>query len=203
MKVKRPSFSKDEKLQPWLSMLLDAYYIVDRGVSDAVASEQRKNRKIACMKGCSQCCRTHKDIPVYPLELVGISWYAVEKTRGSVREAVKRQLSRSSPDRGCPFLIETVCSIHPVRPISCRQFNVFGKPCSEGEDPFYTRPEDLLAPVKKHIDRAFFIMLPFYGIENQSERARIVESGSMHGMVRELHGCNWKSLAEKMESHDE
>ncbi|MBS1114086.1 MAG: hypothetical protein H6Q92_1849, partial [Nitrospirae bacterium] len=38
----------------------------------------------------------------------------------------------------------------------CRQFNVFGSPCAEGEDPYYTRREDVLLPIKQYTDRAFF-----------------------------------------------
>jgi hypothetical protein len=161
---KRQSFSDDENVYPWLSMLLDAYFIVDKGIAQAIASEQQKDRVVACSMGCSSCCRTHKDIPVYPLELVGISWYVTE--------------------------------------IACRQFNVFGETCAQGEDPYYTRIKDILPPVKKHIDQAFFIMLPFYGIEKESERTKIVGNGDMHRMVRRMQDCNWKSLAEKMKEHD-
>jgi hypothetical protein len=87
--------------------------------------------------------------------------------------------------------------------MACRQFNVFGKYCEEGEDPYYTRRCDVLSPVKKHVDQAFFVMLPFYGIEKESERIKIIESGAFHKMVKELHSCNWKSLAGKMREIDE
>ncbi len=89
-----------------------------------------------------------------------------------------------------------------MRPMACRQFNVFGKPCEEGEDPFYTRREDVLDPVKKYVDQAFFIMLPFYGVEKESERIRIVETGEFHKMAKELQAFNWKSVAEKMNKFD-
>jgi len=86
--------------------------------------------------------------------------------------------------------------------MACRQFNVFGKPCQEGEDPFYTRREDVLDPVKKYVDQAFFIMLPFYGVEKESERIKIVKTGAFHKMAKELHAFNWKSLAGKMHDFD-
>ena len=106
---------------------------------------------------------------------------------------------RSDP---CPFLIIGECAIHPMRPMACRQFNVFQKPCSEGEDPYYTRPEDLLPPVKKHVDQAFLLMLPFHGVEKESERIRAVESGAMHRLVKNLPECNWKILAKRMQDCD-
>jgi Fe-S-cluster containining protein len=201
-KVKRLSFPDEEKNLAWLKMLLDAYFIIDKGVAKAIEAEQRKGKKLACTKGCAHCCSTHKDIPIYPLEIIGISWYATEKIKEPEREILKKQLYNFKQTDPCPFLIDTYCSIHPMRPISCRQFNVFGEPCKKGEDPYYTRREDVMNPVKKFVDQAFFIMLPFYGIKNEPERIKIIETGAFHKMVKELHTCNWKGLAEKMDRFD-
>ncbi len=198
-RVKRLSFPHDEKRHSWLRILLDAYFIIDRGVAAAIESEQDKGRRPACRKGCSACCSTHKDIPVYPLELRGITWYVTEKTAGAAREMLRKQLSGFSRNSPCPFLLEGACSIHPIRPMACRQFNVFGVPCREGEDPYYTRRGDVMDPVKKHVDQAFFIMLPFHGVDKETERIKIVETGAFHKMVRELHSCDWKRLAREME----
>ena len=189
---------EDEKHLPWLSMLLDAYHIIDKGIAASIEAEREKGRKLACAKGCSSCCVTHKDIPLYPLELQGLIWYVTGKISGPDREVLASQLSHFTRDRACPFLIEGACSIHPIRPMACRQFNVFIKPCDEGEDPFHTRRHDVMDPVKRHVDQAFFIMLPYHGIEKESDRIKFIEAGEMHKMVRELHGCNWKALAEKM-----
>ena len=199
---KKLSFSEDAKIHSWLSMLLDAYYLVDRGIAEAVRTELRKGRKLACSRGCSNCCRTHSTIPVYPAELVGLAWYVTEKLTGTVRELVKEQLRNYRDSDPCPFLVEGACSVHPMRPISCRQFNVFGTPCAEGEDPYYTRREDVLSPIRKYVDRAFFTMLPFYGVESEAQRWKIIESGAVHQVVKLMQTCNWKSLAEKMEEFE-
>ncbi|OGW40979.1 MAG: hypothetical protein A2Y97_03075 [Nitrospirae bacterium RBG_13_39_12] len=183
-------------------MLLDAYYLIDKGIDKAVKSELKKGKKLACSKGCSNCCITHKTIPVYPMELVGLSWYVTEKIRGTMREVVKNQLKKYKENSPCPFLLEGSCSVHPMRPISCRQFIVFSTPCYEGEDPYYTRREDVLSPIKKYVDKAFFIMLPFYGVENEAERLKIIESGYIHNIVKLIQYCNWKSLADKMDNFD-
>jgi Fe-S-cluster containining protein len=197
--AKRFSLTDDEKNLPWLSMLLDAYYTVDKGVAASINAERKKGRKLACAKGCSSCCVTHKDIPLYPLELQGLIWYVTEKLSGPLRETLKNNLKNFRRDGACPFLIDRACSVHPMRPMACRQFNVFDRPCDEGEDPYHTRREDVMDPVKKHVDQAFFIMLPYHGIEKESERIKFIDAGEMHKMVRELHGCNWKALAEKMD----
>ena len=197
-KIKRFSLPEDEKHLPWLTLLLDAYHIIDKGIAAAVEVERKKGKKLACAKGCSSCCVTHKDIPLYPLELQGLIWYVTERFSGPDRETLKSQLSQFSRDRACPFLINGTCSVHPIRPMACRQFNVFVTPCEIGEDPFHTRRHEVMDPVKKHVDQAFFIMLPYHGIEKESDRIKFIEAGEMHTMVRELHGCNWKALAERM-----
>jgi len=201
-KVKRLSFPGDEKKLSWLTLLLEGYYIVDKGVAKAIDTEQKKGRKHACFKGCSHCCSTHKDIPIYPLEIAGISWYAAEKLKGPDREALKEQLAAVKKNDPCPFLLEGTCAVHPMRPMACRQFNVFGSTCGQGEDPYYSRREDVMEPVRKHVDQAFFVMLPFYGIDKEAERFKIIETGAFHKMVRELHACNWKELAARMERLD-
>ncbi|MBI4842707.1 MAG: hypothetical protein HY809_00060 [Nitrospirae bacterium] len=86
--------------------------------------------------------------------------------------------------------------------MACRQFNVFGRRCEEGEDPYYTRIEDVLPPAKKNVDQAFFIILPFHGISRNSDRADAVENGLMHKTVKVMQKCNWKLLGERMEKAD-
>ncbi len=200
--TKRLSFPDDEKSRSWLKLLLEAYHIVDKGITKSIVEEKKKGRKLACGRGCSTCCSTHQDIPIYPLELVGIAWYAADKISGEIRDVLKMQLSAFKKGSPCPFLVDGVCAIHPLRPMACRQFNVFNKRCEEGEDPFHTRREDVMDPVKKHVDQAFYIMLPYYKVENEAERIKIIETGSFHRMAKELHSCSWNELAGKMERRD-
>lgn len=198
----RLEFPQDEARHPWLALLLEAYYIVDQGVDHAVAREVQEGRTLACSKGCAACCRTHTTIPVYPLELVGLSWYVTEKVRGPQRDVLKRQLRQYIEGQACPMLVDGVCAVHPVRPIACRQFNVFGTPCAEGEDAYYTRRQDVMNPIKKTVNDAFFVMLPFYGMHGKLQRRKAIESGQIHKLARLLQACNWKSLAEKMDAFD-
>ncbi len=199
---RRLSFCSDERKHPWLPILLDAYAIVDRGVDEAISAAFKKGRILACSKGCSNCCKTHQTIPVYPLELVGLSWYVIEKIAGAEREIIETQLRNYRENDPCPFLVNNACAVHPMRPVSCRQFNVFTAPCAEGEDPYYTRREDVLSPIKRYTDHAFFIMLPFYGVADEKERWKLVESGGVHRVVKLMQTCNWRSLADKMEEFE-
>jgi len=199
---KRLSFPADEPVHPWLSGLLEAYHITDAGVCEGIRRAELQGRKLACGKGCAACCRSHTDIPVYPLELVGISWFVTEKVSGPLREQLHEQLRNHKTQAGCPFLVNEVCSIHELRPMACRQFNVFDTACSEGEDAWHTRRQDVMTPLKQYTDQAFDVMLPFYGIEKKSERRKAIKEGTIHGIARVLKDCNWTSLAEKMAQHD-
>jgi len=192
----RLNFHEESRFK-WLPMLLDAYAIIDEGVSEAIKNKERCGVKLACKKGCGSCCRTHKDIPVYPLELVGIYWYAIEKITAPKREILKTQLAGHTGS-SCPFLVGSSCSVHPVRPVSCRQFNVFNKPCAEGEDPYYTRRDDVLTPIEDYTNRAFSIMLPFYGVTDKAYKAYIIKNNLIHTQVQILQSLNWKELAKKM-----
>jgi len=198
----RLHFTLDEAVFSWLSPLLDGYAATDRGVNEAIGREQKKGRKLACARGCSSCCRSHTTIPVYPLELVGLTWYATEKLEGPVRDKVKAQLRAHASGDPCPFLLDGACSIHPLRPMACRQFNVFGQACAEGEDAYYSRREDVLTPIPTYADEAFAVMLPFYGVTDPKQQQQVIQSGQLHQLARVLQECNWASVADKMDAYD-
>jgi Fe-S-cluster containining protein len=195
---RRLRFPEDEQRLPWLSPLLDAYSIVDTGVAIAVRDAEKKDKKrLACGKGCGTCCVDQKDLPLYPHEIVGIYWYASEKMTGPLRDALKSRLATWLAASGCPFLIDNSCSIHPVRPFGCRQFNVFTAPCAPGEDPYYTRRNDVLTPIPDYLDRAFTAVIPLYsGVRKEDVQGSI---RIIRGQIMNLRSYDWSKLAEAME----
>lgn len=199
-KPQRLSFSADEGKFPWLSILLDAYNIIDQGISTAINREQKQGRLLACAKGCCSCCSTHQDIPVYPLELMGMSWYVIEKLQPPLREKLKQQLQNLDNVDTCPFLLDGACSIHPMRPIACRQFNVLNKACADGEDAFHTRKHDVMIPIERFTHEAFDVMLPFYGIKHKGERRKAIKQGTLHALAKVMRECNWQTLPDKMDA---
>lgn len=198
----RLHFDQAEQRIQGLSALLEAYYVTDQGVHEAIRREQAQGRQLACAKGCSTCCHTHADIPVYPLELIGIYWYATEQLDDPVREALKARLAAYPQDEGCPFLLDGACAIHPLRPMACRNFNVFGQPCAEGEDAYHTRRQDVLTPLRRYQNDALFLMLPFHGVKAKGERRRAIKDGSVHLIARVLKSLDWPRLAERMAAFD-
>lgn len=201
-KPQRLSFPEDEKENEWLSWLLDSYFTADKGIFESVLREEKKGRTLACAKGCSTCCTTHVTIPLYPLEILGIYWYVILKVNGNKREKMKDQLNSFKSGNSCPFLVDGACGIHPLRPLACRHFNVFGKQCKEGEDPYYTRRHDVLTPNEKIKNKALSMMLQLNGISDRKERKEFVRSGKVHGLARNLQEVEWDKLALRM-SQDE
>ncbi|MCS7203388.1 MAG: YkgJ family cysteine cluster protein [Thermodesulfovibrio sp.] len=193
----RLTFPEDEKIHKWLSLLLNSYAVMDEGVYSEIKKRQKKGESLACRKGCSSCCKTHQDIPVYPIEIVGIYWYVIEKTDEPLRSKIKRSLIAHKKDDPCPFLIDDICSIYPIRPLACRQFNVFNKACSEGEDPYYTRPNDVLKP-GAYLGKAIFETISFYGVYSEDEKIEFINSGKLNSLVKVLQRYPWIELAKRI-----
>jgi Fe-S-cluster containining protein len=192
---RRLRFPEDEERLPWLPALLDAYAIADTGVAIAIRDVERKQKRaLACSRGCDNCCH-QKDIPIYPHELIALYWYASEKLELPVKGMVRNQLESHARGAPCPFLVDHACAVHPVRPVSCRHFNVFSTPCAPGEDPYYTRRIDVLVPLADYTDRVFLAVLPFYRL---SER----DPGNAVRTIRKqpvnLQEYDWRKLAEVM-----
>ncbi len=198
----RLRFPEDESRLPWLSLLLEAYRITDAGVAEGVRREERQGRRLACGKGCAACCRSHATIPVYPLELMGMTWYAVERLPSPLRIPVQENLRNNASLTACPFLVDESCAIHPLRPQACRHFNVFDQVCAEGEDAYYSRRQDVLTPIRRYMDQATDVMLPFYGIQHKAQRRAAIAAGSLHALAKVMKDCNWPSVATRMAEHD-
>jgi Fe-S-cluster containining protein len=158
--------------------------------------EKKEKKKLACGKGCGNCCVHQKDLPLYSHELIGIYWYASEKITGPGRDILKKRLADRAEGSGCPFLIDNSCSIHPVRPIGCRQFNVFTAPCAAGEDPYYTRRDDVLQPMADYLDRAFAAVLPLYNMK-EGDLAGAIRT--VRSQIMNLLSFDWSKLAVLME----
>lgn len=190
-------FSQDEKRDGlFFSLLFETYEIIDRGVSIAIKNQEPLKGKLACSKGCFNCCKTHKDIPVYPHEIAGIYWYVLQRLQGNLKETLKLQLHEYKRGSQCPFLIDGLCSIHLVRPASCRQFNVFKRACSPQEDPYYTRRQDVLIPERYYIQQAFLKILPFYGLMNTGD-PKIAEE-FIRSQAKVLQHIDWTALARRI-----
>lgn len=191
---RRVHFPEDEQHVPWLSALLDAYAIADTGVAIAVRdSEKKQKKRLACRKDCDVCCH-QPDIPLYPHEVPGLRWYVAERLEDTVRTTVIRQCTDHRKGSSCPFLVDHTCAVHPVRPVACRQYNVFTTPCAPGEDPYYTRRDDVLVPISDYTDRAFAAVRAYYGMEREKDVEKVVQA--IKAKILNLQEQAWATLIE-------
>lgn len=208
MKAKKAAYGKPQRLKfpaeqaanPWLVYAFEAYYHADVGVAKGIQQEEHNGRKLACAKGCSNCCKSHTTIPIFPLELLGLYWYVTKIMPADTRTRLKPQLANHVAGTPCPFLLEGACSVHPMRPLACRHFNVFGKTCAEGEDAFYTRREDVLTPLKFHQDAAYAAMLPFHGMVTPEQKQAAMQQSYVQQQARVLQEIDWAHLAARIDT---
>lgn len=185
----------------WLPLLRQMHATVDQGVAAAIRREEKRRRaRLACRRGCDVCCRVNTDIPVFPLELAGISWFCAERLAGAPRAAVRRQCAEHASGAACPFLVEGACAVYPVRPTACRLLAVFGASCASGEDAWHTRRGDVLVPPDGLLARAWGIMLPFHGVTEAADQVHWLERGLVRSLAANLPELGWASLVRLMDA---
>lgn len=133
-----------EDMLPILQGLTD--FVVERGIEAA-------GRAISCRAGCGACCRQLVPISQSEARALAALVTAMpERRREEIRrrfdaalqalqaggvtgeiDAARREVNDSTAGLGmryfrqgiaCPFLEDEACSIHPDRPLSCRQYLV-------------------------------------------------------------------------------
>jgi Fe-S-cluster containining protein len=161
-----------------LRFMLPLVHSLANGVVDvAVQASEAQGKSISCKKGCGACCRQLvpiaevearglralvDDLPEprrteirarfadarRRLEAVGVWQKLQERDQLGEGEFQKLGLEYFSQGVACPFLEEESCSIHPDRPVSCREYLVTS-PAAECSKP---SPETVkLVPMPKKV----------------------------------------------------
>ena len=143
-------------------LVAPVYELVNGVVALAVGRAQQEGRKLSCRAGCGVCCR--QLVPLAPAEAFFIVDRLLAMPAADRRPILKRfqtiennltetrlitrisalgdtddnnqvALEYFAQAHSCPFLECGSCSIHPWRPIACREYNVTSSPelCA---DPF-------------------------------------------------------------------
>jgi Fe-S-cluster containining protein len=136
--------------------------LVNGAVALAIKRAQREGRTLSCKAGCGVCCC--QLVPVAPAEVFSMvdrirsmpaeqrlpilnRFQEIENSLGKTGLLERISVLGETDDNNtvaqvyfeqrhtCPFLAEQSCSIHPWRPIACREYNVTSSPllCA---DPF-------------------------------------------------------------------
>ena len=176
-----------------MPVLLDSYAIDDyERELDVKNGVIKRGEKIACHKGCSICC-TIQEIPITTPEFLGISWYYSEICEPDIKKQIRPRLLNHDKIIECPFLLDTVCSIYPVRPLACRDFFVYGEPCKMNEDPFVARPNDMHPPNREISMYVALRLLDFQGfnLSSMEEKEKAFNDGIIINSCRPMHSINW------------
>jgi Fe-S-cluster containining protein len=138
------------------ALLPDLRRLAGQATNHAVAAVERDGQRVSCAKGCGACCR--QMVPVSPVEARELARMVAAmppERAAAVRqrfvdarqriEAASLGPARGHPDGGkaayrayslayfsqgvpCPFLEDESCSIHPERPLVCREYLVTSTP---------------------------------------------------------------------------
>ena len=173
---------------PWLTSLLEACSILDRGVARAVAAS---GRVPSCRAGCHSCCS--QPIPISTIEALGLRWFAVSHLYGETALAVGRALMAGRQE-SCPFLVKGACAVYPLRPLACREYVVLGAACLAGEQPDVTRPHDVLPLPRTAQLQAFSVLLPFYGVRDDADKNAALKNRLVLRDSRVLQHLDWQGL---------
>ena len=99
---------------PGMSLLLDAFALVDCGVAESIAS---RGEQPACGPGCCHCCT--QPIPLTPLEILALRLFVELELPADKRDKLKAAFAsfhgkRATLGDTCPFLLGGV-----LRRVSC------------------------------------------------------------------------------------
>lgn len=150
-------FTVPEGACPPESLLPGARALANDVAALGEARVRRQGLRISCTKGCGACCR--QLVPISPTEARALAALVASlppERAAAVRQrfaaALERMESAGLPPRGhpdtdkpafrefglawfrlgipCPFLEDESCSIHPERPLVCREYLVTSPPAA-------------------------------------------------------------------------
>nr|WP_320190128.1 YkgJ family cysteine cluster protein [uncultured Desulfobacter sp.] len=98
-----------------LDSLLKNYTDLIKRVDEHIQRLARVHKdRLACKKGCDECCR---HLSLFPVEAFALS-RAFSRLDAGCRGKVLEQAQQN--DRACPLLVDHVCMVYEARPIICR-----------------------------------------------------------------------------------
>jgi Fe-S-cluster containining protein len=190
--MSRKRFVESEQKYPWLAPFLDTYYDTDRRIASYIA--KKPTLRVACKAKCAACCKSNA-ILLNEEEIKGISWYLNELLSEAEKAPIRERIAEYQPGQlECIFLIGDMCSIYPVRPLTCRTFFVLNKPCLTGEDILKTRIDDILKLPQPLLHDSIRPLLKFWGYGTKPEQDDALEAGIVMERAHQMHEMNWRKF---------
>ncbi|MBF0622768.1 MAG: YkgJ family cysteine cluster protein [Magnetococcales bacterium] len=175
-----------------------AHGVMDRDIAQGLEEQiERRNNPLACQSGCAVCCQ-NRAIAILSSEIEAISWYVVNRVDGAAKERLIERLKVQHNSRICPFVIDDVCQIYPVRPLACRAVHIFGEPCMAGEDVLAKRPGDVWYPGIDTAKAVSMEVLSWYGIDDPEEKVKAFEAEFLIEKTGSMQDHDWGVLVALM-----
>jgi len=184
----------DEKDNPILTIILDTYHVFDTGTRMELEEEEFKRQaKVCCADGCTACC-LRPMVPATEIEILGLWWFLLTRADDSTREMVIERLLGRKQTAECPFLINNLCSIYPMRPLACRILHVFTKPCDKEEYIYQSRRGDVWSPSQEIGRKSAVVLLDYYGFKRPQDKVKAYKEGFIPAQSRFIPDYNWEGL---------
>ena len=163
--------------------------------ADAILAEHIERlgngRPVACSDGCCACCLCMA-VPATALEVSGITWFVLHQLDVSARLRLSGKLRTWTRGASCPFLLDASCSVHPMRPLSCRQLIVFGRPCELNEDVHGARPGDVLTLEGDACGEVPALMLHALGLGSPGQCRTLAREGALPRYATDMTEVDWQ-----------
>jgi len=179
---------------------------LDDDVSFIIAHQAQNGHKLPCHPGCSACCKQAITANLFEAVLVGIYlikypetcdtflekyilWDKETKnTRDSFMDWAQQRYAANFDDgrfrytdfrAPCPFLVDDLCQIYPVRPYCCRSYlaisNNCEHPASPDEIPGFTGIDvGSYTDFKQHNNKLLESLWGHFGIDQKRTRVRLL-----------------------------
>lgn len=179
---------------------------LDDDVSFITLQHAKAGHKTPCLPGCSACCKQAITATPFEAALVGIYllkhpeicnifldnytlWDGETKnTRDSFMDWAQ-QLYAANVDDGrfrytdfhapCPFLVDDLCQIYPVRPYCCRSYLAISNSCrypvGQDERPGFNGIDvGSYTDFKKHNNKLLELLWRHFGIDQKKTKVRLL-----------------------------
>lgn len=187
-------------------MLQGANAALDDDITFITSHLANNGHKIPCSCGCSACCKQAIVATPFEATLIGIyltnnntihdifldnytQWQAAtENIREEFMDWAHQYYSKNVDDgrfkytdfhTPCPFLVDNLCQIYPVRPYCCRSYLATTEYCQSPETPnerpgFRGMDVGRYTDFKQNNTQFMDLMWQFFGIDQKKTTARLL-----------------------------
>jgi Fe-S-cluster containining protein len=151
---------------------------------------KEQNINVICSKRCSACCE-NMELSVLDIEMQLIKKYILTMVDSPIKDWLTKNIIKFDHNQpGCPFLVNKVCSVYDVRPITCRVYYIQNRKCILGENIFKIRSNDIVQFDRKKLLDAIICLSSIYGFKDENLFRKKLEEGFFLKKTSSLYDYN-------------